>query len=60
MHGLREPSFFSKRKKDEGRIMPALSESEIYLFMARDSGADKEYNLHLGGVVPGSKSILQS
>ncbi len=37
----------------------ATSESEIYFSMASLSGAEREYNLPLGGDVPGNKSIAQ-
>jgi hypothetical protein len=39
---------------------PAVKESEIYFSIASLSGTESEYNLPLGGDVPGSNSIAQS
>ncbi len=38
---------------------PAARESEIYFSMALTSGAESEYNLPLGGDVPGIRSIAR-
>ncbi len=66
MQGRREPSFFPTKKnpapagEEEGRMSPAARESEIYFSMASLSGAESEYNMPLGGDIPGTRSIAQS
>ncbi len=66
MQGHKEPSFFSTKNNpapagdEEGRMILAARESEIYFTMASLSGAEREYSLPLGGDVPGNKSIAQS
>ncbi len=66
MQGRSEPSFFPTKKKpcpageEEGRMSPAARESEIYFSMASLSGTESEYNLPLGGDIPGTNSMAQS
>ncbi len=66
MQGRREPSFFPTKKnpapagEEEGRMSPAARESEIYFSMASLSGTESEYNLPLGGDIPGTRSMAQS
>ncbi len=66
MQGRRDPSFFPTKKnpapagEEEGRMNPVARESEMYFSMAPLSGAESEYNLPFGGVLPGINSIAQS
>ncbi len=66
MQGRSEPSFFPTKKnpapagEEEGRMSPAARESEIYFSMASLSGTESEYNLPLGGDIPGTNSMAQS
>ncbi len=66
MQGRRDPSFFPTKKnpapagEEEGRMNLDARESEIYFSIASLSGTESEYNLPLGGDLPGSKSMAQS
>lgn len=61
MQGRRDLFFFSTKKnpapagEEEGRIIPAASESRMYSSMAWHSEEDRENGLPLCGAVPGNK-----
>lgn len=66
MHDLRPPYFFSTKKnpaaarKVEGVNKLDLSASSMYFSIVLFLGVDKGYTLLLGGLVPGSRSTVQS
>lgn len=66
MDGRRDPSFLATKKNHaptrdkEEQSIPEAKESWAYLSMALVLGGDREYRLPRGGVVPGSRSTVQS
>lgn len=66
MQARSDLSFFSTKKNpaptgdEEGRIMPAAKESEMYVSIASRSGCEMLYKRLVGNGAPGSNSIAKS
>lgn len=66
IHGRSDPSFLPTKKnpaatgEDDGRIIPAASDSLMYFSIATCSGLDMLYNRLEGKGAPGRRSIAQS